>query len=43
MKETNKPNCQNMFIKTHRLEIKVQLLPFTIVKHLLEMFAEITN
>ena len=32
-----------MFIKTHRLKMKVWLLPFTIVKYLLKMFAEITN
>ena len=35
MKEANKPKCQNMSTKTYRLEIRAQLLPFTIIKHLL--------
>ena len=32
-----------MFIEIHRLKVKDRLSPFIIVKHLFEMFTEVTS
>ena len=40
IKETNKLDCQNKFIKIHRLKVKVSLSPFTIVKTFIEITSQ---